>query len=426
LEENIAKLNQIDRSKFEEVAQELKTLEARLKNLEDEQRHLDRSEKRIELRRLEKQLESARLEVKRLSDRFQTVRNERDISPWLTRLEELRADLLARFPIKETAANRCNDRYHECDRDGAGAWEDLKAKRRELALAHSRFDDLPIEVEDNEAHDKQLAKLSESDIPDYTEKAQRERKNWERLFRTQILEKLNQALSEVRDRLTILTNELKKRPIGNNTYQLRFWKNPDYQIYHDLLEASSLAREDELFFASADQRFRDAIGHFLKTLTETPDSAEAARLLDYRHYYEYDMEVLEADGRKTSVDRHSGKFSGGENQSPYFIAILASYLRAYRRYTTRKVEPSLGLVPIDEAFSKLSGERIKDCITALKAFDLQGVFSMSTGNIPYAFEHCDWLVVVSKEERRLGKRTEIRNIPVSLARDSEDARRLMG
>jgi hypothetical protein len=426
LEENIAKLNQIDRSKFEEVAQELKTLEARLKNLEDEQRHLDRSEKRIELRRLEKQLESARLELKRLSDRFQTVRNERDISPWLTRLEELRADLLARFPIKETAANRCNDRYHECDRDGAGAWEDLKAKRRELALAHSRFDDLPIEVEDNEAHDKQLAKLSESDIPDYTEKAQRERKNWERLFRTQILEKLNQALSEVRDRLTILTNELKKRPIGNNTYQLRFWKNPDYQIYHDLLEASSLAREDELFFASADQRFRDAIGHFLKTLTETPDSAEAARLLDYRHYYEYDMEVLEADGRKTSVDRHSGKFSGGENQSPYFIAILASYLRAYRRYTTRKVEPSLGLVPIDEAFSKLSGERIKDCITALKAFDLQGVFSMSTGNIPYAFEHCDWLVVVSKEERRLGKRTEIRNIPVSLARDSEDARRLMG
>ncbi len=426
LEENIAKLNQIDRSKFEEVAQEMKTLEAALNSLQDEQRALDRSEKRVELRRLEKQLESARLEVKRLSERFETVRNERDISPWLKRCEELKADLLARFPVKEAAANRCNERYHECDKEGAGAWEEIKARRRELAQAHSRFDDLPIESESNEAHEKQLAKLNESDIPEYTGKAQRERKNWERLFRTQILEKLNQALGEVRDRLTILTNELKKRPIGNNTYQLRYWKNPDYQLYHDLLEASSLAREDELFFASADQRFRDAIGHFLKTLTETPDSAEAGRLLDYRHYYEYDMEVVEADGRKTSVDRHSGKFSGGENQSPYFIAILASYLRAYRRYTTRKVEPSLGLVPIDEAFSKLSGERIKDCITALKAFDLQGVFSMSTGNIPYAFEHCDWLVVVSKEERRLGKRTEIRNVPVSLARDSEDARRLMG
>jgi uncharacterized protein YPO0396 len=223
----------------------------------------------------------------------------------------------------------------------------------------------------------------------------------------------------------LLNSSLRKRPIGTNTYELRYWRNPDYQLYHELLEASAMARADDLFFASADHRFRDAISHFLKTLSEAANGAEAARLLDYRHYYEYDMEVVEADGRKTSVDRHSGKFSGGENQSPYFIAILASYLRAYRRYSSRKSEPTLGIVPIDEAFSKLSGERIKDCITALKTFDLQGVFSMSTGNIPYAFEHCDWLVVVSKEERRLGNKTEIRNIPVSLARESDDARRMM-
>jgi uncharacterized protein YPO0396 len=328
--------------------------------------------------------------------------------------------------MKDAAASRFNDQFHELSTQATGTWEQLKAKRRELAMAHSKFDELPIETETNDAHDKQLVKLEQSDIPDYRGKAERERKNWEHLFRTQILEKLHNALHEVVNLVTLLNTSLKKRPIGTNTYELRYWRNQDYQLYHELLQASAIAREDDLFFASAEPRFRDAIAHFLKTLTEQPDSAEAGRLLDYRHYYEYDMEVIEEDGRKTSVDRHSGKFSGGENQSPYFIAILASYLRAYRRYSSRKSEPSLGLVPIDEAFSKLSGERIKDCITALKAFDLQGVFSMSTGNIPYAFEHCDWLVVVSKDERRLGKRTEIRNTPVSLARDSEDARRLMG
>jgi uncharacterized protein YPO0396 len=154
-------------------------------------------------------------------------------------------------------------------------------------------------------------------------------------------------------------------------------------------------------------------------------------LLDYRHYYDYDMEVddLGADGEvkgTSRVDRQSGKFSGGENQSPYFIAILASYLRAYKRHDTRSRQPSLALVPIDEAFSKLSGERIKDCIEAMKSLDLQGVFSMSTGNIPYAFEHCDSLVVVAKEEKGIGKRTQIRNVPVSLHKDSPDARRLLG
>ena len=51
---------------------------------------------------------------------------------------------------------------------------------------------------------------------------------------------------------------------------------------------------------------------------------------------------------------------------------------------------------------------------------------MSTGNIPYAFEHCDSLVVVAKEEKRIGKRLQIRNVPVSLHKDSPDALRLLG
>ena len=425
LDENIKKLNRIDRSKFDELASDQSKLEVNLKAMEEERRELDRSEKRIKVQDLEKTVTKFREAVQTLQDKFGKVRDETDVSPWLKRLEELKNETLGRFPAKDVAAGEFNLMFHRCDREEGETWSDLKAKRRELAAAHSKFDELPVEADNNDAHAKQLAKLEESEIPEYRSKAERERKNWGKLFRTQVLEKLHSALQEVVNLVVLLNTALKKRPIGTNTYELRYRRNPDYQLYHELLEASAIAREDDLFFASADQRFRDAINHFLKTLTETPDGAEAARLLDYRHYYEYDMEVVEADGRKTSVDRHSGKFSGGENQSPYFIAILASYLRAYRRYSSRKPEPSLGLVPIDEAFSKLSGERIKDCITALKAFDLQGVFSMSTGNIPYAFEHCDWLVVVSKEERRLGKRTEIRNIPVSLARDSDDARRLM-
>jgi uncharacterized protein YPO0396 len=211
------------------------------------------------------------------------------------------------------------------------------------------------------------------------------------------------------------------------------WENPDFALYHRLLEASAMAHEDELFFASADAELRAACDQFLQALVDEDKKTIADRLLDYRHYFEYDMEVDDlGEGGEVKatwrVDRQSGKSSGGENQSPYFIAILASYLRAYKRHETRSKQPSLAIVPIDEAFSKLSGERIKDCIEMLKSeqIDLQGVFSMSTGNIPYAFEHCDSLVVVAKEERRLGKRLKIRNVPVSLHKDSPEARQLLG
>lgn len=424
--ETLGKLNGIDRQRFDDLAGRLERMEAELKRLEEEQRALDRSEKRGELRRVEAGVVRAREDAARHRERFETVRGETDVSPWLERVEEYRTEVLAGYPLKDAAAGQFRELFHAHDRDAAATHEELKAARSALATAHPRFEDLPLEAGSNEAHEKQLARLEESDIPDYTEKSKRERRNWESLFRTQVLEKLHQALNEVVNLVMLLNGSLKQRPIGTHRYQLHHRKNPDFDLYHDLLSANALAHSDELFFASAEPRFRDAIERLLRILTEQPDSTEATRLLDYRHYYEYDLEVLEADGRKTSVDRQSDKFSGGENQSPYFIAILASYLRAYRRYSSRRQrEASLGLVPIDEAFSKLSGERIKDCITALKAFDLQGLFSMSTGNIPYAFDHCDWLVVVSKDERRLGKRMEIRNIPVSLARDSEEAGRLM-
>jgi hypothetical protein len=51
---------------------------------------------------------------------------------------------------------------------------------------------------------------------------------------------------------------------------------------------------------------------------------------------------------------------------------------------------------------------------------------MSTGNIPYAFERCDSLINVAKEEKRIGKRPQIRNVPVSLHKDSPEARQVLG
>ncbi len=429
-ESTIARLNTIDRAKFDDLVQQQRDLENGLRNMIEEQRRLDRSEKRVELRRLEKVVADREESEKDLHERFQRVRSERDISMWLPRLKEMREELCTRLPAKDAAASECASLYNRADKAAGEEWQKLLAARRELAMTHAKFDDLEIEAADNAAYDRQLAKLDESDIPDYTSKAERERKTWETLFRTQVLVKLRDALFEVENTRVLLNNSLKRR-IGNNRYRVVKWENPDFALYHKLLNASALAREDDLFFASADAELRTACDQFLQALIDEDKKNIADRLLDYRHYYDYDMEVEDVgeDGevKATSrVDRQSGKFSGGENQSPYFIAILASYLRAYKRHDTRTKQPSLALVPIDEAFSKLSGERIKDCIEALKSLDLQGVFSMSTGNIPYAFEHCDSLVVVAKEEKTVGKRPQIRNVPVSLHKDSPEARRLLG
>ena len=108
-------------------------------------------------------------------------------------------------------------------------------------------------------------------------------------------------------------------------------------------------------------------------------------------------------------------------------ALAAHLFREVRPDFFRVLAGSLAYLYVD-ALDALEREAVQRSqgLGRDEALALVEQVSMSTGNIPYAFEHCDWLVVVSKDERRLGKRTEIRNVPVSLARDSEDARRLMG
>jgi hypothetical protein len=118
-----------------------------------------------------------------------------------------------------------------------------------------------------------------------------------------------------------------------------------------------------------------------------------------------------------SLNRHADKFSGGEKQTPFYISILACYLRAYKRHLPQRyTEPSIGLVPIDEAFSKMSGERITDAIRALRDTDLQGILSMSSGNWPYAIGECDQVLAVHQREIFSGGRKSIRNIAALLDR----------
>jgi hypothetical protein len=428
LARNITQLNSIDRASFEERERDLVRREQEIGRHEAEQRPLLTSQLRGEITHLENQSASLSDQLAGAARQFERVQTEAgDLSIHAARLNQWRREVLTEYPALDAAARRFEKHESDAREQAAVRREKLVAARRELALAYRKFEDLPPESEDNAPWEKLRLQINEANIPDYQTKSASARKHWEGLFRTQVLAKLDRALREVRD-LVVLLNTHLRAPIGNDRYQIEARPSPDFKVYRDLVSLNAQHVQDELFFASVSGELRDALEYFLKTLVDQPDSAEAVRLLDYRHYFDYDLlvgDARDAQARPVSVDRQSGKFSGGENQAPYFVAILASYLRAYNRHETRWQEPALALVPIDEAFSKLSPERIEDCVRALKQLNLQGVLSMSAGNIPFAFSQCDQLIIVSKHEERRGTRTLIRNVPVSIVRESAEGQTWM-
>jgi uncharacterized protein YPO0396 len=381
-----------------------------------------------EIEQMEAALIKRREDASSREDDFFKVRRETDVSVHLERYNSWKSELLERFLAPDVAAREFEKEERKAAEVYLKAEGELKAAMVDFKKTFSpRFDDLPEDGRSTKDYEKLLKRIDGQGIPEFEKKAEAERKRWESLFRTQVLSRMQKALKDI-DNIIYLLNKQLKRQIGNDVYHIKKEPNPEFRFFRDLIHMNATRDPDDLFFASLEGELRTALDHFLQTLVKHGNSPEAARLLDYRQYFDYDLlvtNVTQPDAKPVSVDKQSGKMSGGENQSPYFVAILASYLHAYNRHETRWKEPSLALVPIDEAFSKLSGERIQDCLAAMQELDLQGVFSMSSGNIPFAFSLCDELIVVTKTEKREGGKTRIRNIPAVLFRDTPEGQEWM-
>lgn len=379
-----------------------------------------------EILRTEKQLKELTELASRREDEFSRIKLRINLAPHRERYATWKEEAENYTPALDVCAREFEKAKAKAELDATRLSGEIHAAMVDFKrVFHPKFDDLPESAAGAASYLKRLAVIEDANIPEYEKKSAAERKRWESLFRTQLLSRMQQALKNVENIISLLNQQL-KRPIGNDRYRIEKKNNPDFRLYRELIDLNALHHEDSLFFDSMSGEMRDALEGFLQLLVKNANSPEAARLLDYRQYFDYDLlvtDIRDPEARPVSVDKQSGKMSGGENQSPYFIAILASYLHAYNRHEARRKEASLALVPIDEAFSKLSGERIQNCIQAMTELGLQGMFSMSSGNIPYAFRQCDELIVISRKEERSGSKIGIRNVPVVLFRDSPEGKK---
>ncbi len=414
---------------------EMTTLEERIVEAQEQIDSLEREKNSIlrkgahkDIEQIEKQLAARKEEHSRREDDFSRAKLRVDISAHHARYQEWKQEAAAYTPALDIRAKEFAKAAAAAEVLAAETIGNLKVAMLDFKRSFQpKFDDLPDDGRDAEPYERVLTLIEDANIPEYEKKSATERKRWESLFRTQVLSRMQQAIKNVENIISLLNHQL-KRPIGHDRYKIDRKLNPEYRIYRELIDLNALHHEDELFFASMGEDLKEALKAFLTTLVKNANSPDAARLLDYRQYFDYDLlvsDIRDPDAKPVSVDRQSGKMSGGENQSPYFVAILASYLHAYNRHETRRKEPSLALVPIDEAFSKLSGERIQNCLQAMSELDLQGMFSMSSGNIPYAFSQCDELIVITRKEERRGSRVGVRNVPSILFRDTPEGRNWM-
>jgi uncharacterized protein YPO0396 len=290
---------------------------------------------------------------------------------------------------------------------------DVNGRPKHPQYRHDNFDP---EEESNERWQARLRLLEEVQLAESRKHAAERRKDWERRLKDQVLNRLNENLQSSERTVRQLRTYLDVQ-VGKHKYRVSQERDPAFAAHWSLLD-SGFEPTDELLAAGRSPEVQEALDELMAAVEANGEAdARALSLLDYRNYHRYDIKMRPADhasGPEISFGRSGVSLSGGENQAPYFISMLAAARRVYDLGGGRSQH--LGLVVMDEAFSKLSGDGVEDCLELAHNFNLQLLMAFPVDRLGVMAPYADTVIELRKEEVRdaAGFITQLDNIPIVL------------
>ena len=126
------------------------------------------------------------------------------------------------------------------------------------------------------------------------------------------------------------------------------------------------------------------------------------RYTDFRTYLKFDLETTDQNGCKQLLSQTLNKKSGGETQTPFYIAVLASFAQLYQ---VNNLSPTMNntvrLVVFDEAFNKMDSERIVESIKLLRKMGLQAIICTPPDKLPDIMPLADRTFLVRKDKYKM-------------------------
>ncbi len=220
-------------------------------------------------------------------------------------------------------------------------------------------------------------------MPEYLEKIRSAKRIAEVQFRDDFIAKIKDSISSIQEQIRRLNSILRSYSFGRDRYHFSVTKNKDYGRFYDMFMDDMLMKgrdQESLFQNVFVDKFRNEINELFSAIIipeggrSSEQEAALKRYTDYRTYLSFDLIVEDMDNNtEQRLSVMMGKKSGGETQLPFYISLLASFAQvcAIRKQNSNTVR----LIILDEAFSKMDGERIRESVRLLRNIGLQAVFS---------------------------------------------------
>ncbi|MEY8355042.1 SbcC/MukB-like Walker B domain-containing protein [Lachnospiraceae bacterium 54-53] len=432
---------QQDMSALKEKEKEIKKLEQKLeklkaRNVEEWEKEREAVLKLCEGKRAEQRavdqmlfsignrIESFRTDILQLQEEL--VLKEREFE----RDEELEAG------GRELPAGSEAPRYDRLKEKFSAKWKQAEEARNEAfqILVDARGDyarkypnrNFSLTGKDNREYESLLEIMECGNLEEYKKLAAEQAKSAVLHFKEDFIYKIRYAIRDALQRKDELNRIISRLDFGKDKYQFVIGKNRGAEgRYYDMFMDTSLEINPSQLKDSLDNQMNlftmehenqygevinDLINIFIPPDGATPEQMEEAKrnmdkYADYRTYLSFDMQQLvqnEDEVIKIRLSKMIKKNSGGEGQNPLYVALLASFAQAYRINLSPKIQrnPTIRLVVLDEAFSKMDGEKVASCIELIRGLGFQAIISATNDKIQNYVENVDKTFVFANPNKK--------------------------
>lgn len=288
--------------------------------------------------------------------------------------------------------------------------EELMKKLREerlLYLKRRPNRSFALESRENAEYEQLLRKLQYDDLDALYQKASDQAKDAIEMFKNDFVFKIRSAIKNAMEQKDQLNKIISRLEFGKDCYKFVIEKNKgaDGRFYPMFMDENleikpsslknSMENQLDIFSMSHEAQYGDLIAELINIFIP-PENATSKELeeakknmekyADYRTYLSFDMEqIIKNDDEQINIKlgRMIRKNSGGEGQNPLYVALLASFAQAYRIDLSPKLQrnPTIRLVILDEAFSKMDAEKVASCIELIQDFGFQAIISSTNDKI---------------------------------------------
>lgn len=281
-----------------------------------------------------------------------------------------------------------------------------KQRRDYVSFYHLAFN---VDAKDNDQFDNELKDFRDVKLPEYKEKIQDSYHKATQQFKDDFIFKLRNAIDDVEDQIGSLNEALKQSAFGLDLYRFTVKPSTVYKRYYDMLKDDSIldTDEDESSFVN---KYKDVMEDLFRQVVDigdgnNPHSQELydniKKFTDYRSYLDFDLIVYNKEtGDEQRLSKMIKKKSGGETQTPFYIAVLASFAQLYHVNDEGELGNTTRIIIFDEAFSKMDRGRIKEAVKLLRHFNLQVILSAPSDKVGDISELVDETLVVLHEKNR--------------------------